>query len=101
MSNQIVKMIGLPAVLEQCAEECTELAHACLKMARKLRDENPTPKELDEIKNDIKEELVDVELLSSILCGELIFRTCELENMYEIKYLRWLDRLHEHKKQED
>lgn len=33
----IVDRIGKPALLEQTAEECTELAHACLKEARRLR----------------------------------------------------------------
>lgn len=31
------------ALLEQVAEECTELGHAALKLARKYRNENPTP----------------------------------------------------------
>lgn len=40
---QVIEAIGLPAVLEQCAEELAELTQATLKMARKLRGENPTP----------------------------------------------------------
>lgn len=40
---QVIEAIGLPAVLEQCAEELAELTQASLKMARKLRGENPTP----------------------------------------------------------
>ena len=48
----ITSEIGTPAVLEQTAEECVELAeaitsllrlaHACQKEARRLRGENPT-----------------------------------------------------------
>ena len=34
---QVIEAIGLPAVLEQCAEELAELTQAALKMARKLR----------------------------------------------------------------
>lgn len=34
--KNIVDRIGLPATLEQTAEECAELAHACLKEARRL-----------------------------------------------------------------
>ena len=41
--NDIIDSIGLPAVLEQLAEECSELAQASLKYARLLRGENPTP----------------------------------------------------------
>ncbi len=39
----VCDMIGEPAVYEQLAEECSELAKAALKMARILRNENPTP----------------------------------------------------------
>ena len=39
----ILETIGEPAVLEQLAEECTELAQAALKLSRILREENPTP----------------------------------------------------------
>ena len=28
------EVIGTPAMLEQTAEECVELAHACMKLAR-------------------------------------------------------------------
>ena len=34
----IIERIGKPALLEQTAEECAELAHACLKEARRLRE---------------------------------------------------------------
>lgn len=44
MSDDILEMIGTAALLEQLAEESAELAQAALKMARKLRGENPTPK---------------------------------------------------------
>lgn len=33
----IVERIGKPAMLEQTAEECAELAHACLKEAQRPR----------------------------------------------------------------
>lgn len=46
MENRILNKIGEPAVLEQLAEECTELAQSALKLARKIRGENPTPKAL-------------------------------------------------------
>ena len=36
--------IGTAATYEMLAEECSELAQACLKYARILRGENPTPK---------------------------------------------------------
>ena len=42
--TDIVDYIGLPALLEQLAEECGELTQAALKLARLRRGENPTPK---------------------------------------------------------
>ena len=38
---KIIEEIGEAAMLEQLAEECTELAKAALKMARIIRKENP------------------------------------------------------------
>ena len=42
--SDIMVQIGLPALLEQLAEECGELTQAALKLARLRRGENPTPK---------------------------------------------------------
>lgn len=63
----IVDRIGLPAMLEQTAEECAELAHACLKEARRLRGENPTPCTAEECKATIIEEMADVALCLDLL----------------------------------
>lgn len=52
----IVERIGEPAFLEQLAEECSELAQAALKTARKYRGENPTPKTIDECYDALQEE---------------------------------------------
>lgn len=54
--------IGEPAMLEQLAEECTELAKAALKEARILRGENPTSSDLtlEKAKNAVTEEYTDV-----------------------------------------
>lgn len=45
---RIIETIGTEAVLEQLAEKSAELAQAALKLARKMRGVNPTPKEEDE-----------------------------------------------------
>ena len=87
----IVDRIGLPALLEQTAEECAELsealtdeivrllvclnatkacaglAHACLKEARRLRGENPTPKTTPECWLAISEELTDLQICIEML----------------------------------
>ena len=58
--NYLFDKIGEAAMLEQTAEECSELAQACLKMARKIRGENPTPKSAKEIADNLAEEVADV-----------------------------------------
>lgn len=73
----IGKEIGYPATLEQTAEECVELsdaiaallrlAHGCLKEARRLRGENPTPATEEECRAAIREEMADV----SVCLGRL------------------------------
>ena len=56
----ITEKIGLPAMYEMLAEECVELAHEALKMARIIRGENPTPKTEDAVKEHLIEETTDV-----------------------------------------
>ncbi len=89
----IYKKIGVPATLEQCAEECVEFAKACLKMARKLREENPTPAGLGEIMSNLHEEAADV-----IVCTEAVIESGVLsrelvENEMRHKRARWEQRL--------
>lgn len=92
--STIVDHIGVPALLEQTAEECCELAQACLKMARKLRDENPTPKSVEDIRDNLVEEMADVNV-----CLDAIIYTTELTNPPEMnkveheKSNRWFKRL--------
>lgn len=52
--------IGLAATLEMTAEECCELGHAALKLARVVRGENPTPVTMAEAQEGFVEELADV-----------------------------------------
>ena len=63
----VADVIPEPALYEQLAEECSELAQAALKKARKLRNENYTPKTMDEIDADILEEYNDVRLCAMVL----------------------------------
>lgn len=81
------------AILENCAEECAELSHACLKMARKIRGENPTPKTIEEIKENLIEELADVALTMSALISALDLNMAEIENLVGYKTTRWKHRL--------
>lgn len=92
--KNIVDRIGLPALLEQTAEECAKLAHACLKEARRLRRENPTPKTTPECWLAISGELTDVQLCMELLEGagygtDPVAAT----DQRAAKLLRWRERL--------
>ena len=62
------EIIGTPAMLEQTAEECVEMAHACLKLARHMRGENKVHKTIEEMHSNLSEEMADV----SICMDELL-----------------------------
>lgn len=86
-STEVIReIITEPAQLEQMAEECCELAQALLKKARKLRDENWTPKTKIELDNDICEEFTDVMLCANVLGLEID------DFMYDFKLERWIKR---------
>ena len=89
MNETIKDTIGEPAMYEQLAEECTELSHACQKLARILRGENPTPARSEVVAKSINEELVDV-----ILVASEIGLVVDNELMAQ-KRNRWRERLEE------
>jgi len=80
-------------LLYQLAEESAELSQAALKLARKLKGTNPTPKTLSECKTALIEEVADVELCM-LLCG-LLDGVNELRELAIIraKTDRWAERL--------
>lgn len=91
----IADNIGTPALLEQTAEECCELAQACLKMARKIRDENTTLKSIEDIRDNLVEEMADVELcMDEIIRNTQLVGVCEMIRIKEEKYERWHTYLH-------
>ena len=67
----LLEKIGKPAMLEQTAEECVELAHACLKLARYYRGENKVyGKTEEELLDNLVEEMADVNIcIGEILSG--------------------------------
>lgn len=75
------------SLYEQLAEECVELAHACLKKARLLRGENPTPLTINDIDGMILEEHTDVFLVSDLLRLGIDI------DIYKSKMQRWAERL--------
>lgn len=85
----MIEKIGEAAMLEQLAEECTELAKAALKKARILRGENPTPVTIEGAEPNLIEEYTDV----SMCCAEL--RLSADESMKAYKQNRFLERWNE------
>ena len=98
--NDIIEQVGLPAVLEQLAEECSELAQASLKYARLLRGENPTPKTEQECLEALTEEMADVELCNSLLMGGDYVDFDAVMELIEVKDKRWHERLRERRNEE-
>ena len=96
---KIVEEIGVPALFEQTAEECVELAHVCMKLARKLRQENPTPIDIPDIMSKFDEETADVMLCLNILRHAGLLADVEyMDKIMHRKELRWIERLEEWKK---
>ena len=88
----LIEKIGNAAMLEQTAEECVELAQACLKYARYLRGENPTPKPFHEILANLEEETADVCICLSELSRNSIINDVNVSKWTEIKENRILKR---------
>ena len=97
--NDIIDSIGLPAVLEQLAEECSELAQASLKYARLLRGDNPTPKTKEQCIDDLTEEIADVLLCINILYYGEIIDEYHIVDIMNSKLARWKKRLEAHREE--
>ena len=93
--TDIMEQIGLPALLEQLAEECGELTHACLKFARCLRGENPTPKTEKECRDALTEEVADVTLCIRLIIEGYVIDPDKVNDIVEEKMQRWHERLEE------
>lgn len=90
----ITDYLELPTELEQTAEEASELAQACLKLARKLRGENPTPKTEQECITSLNEEMADVMICLNHLVEDYKVVTHEdLDSVIIIKENRLEERL--------
>lgn len=93
--NEIMERIGLPAMMEMLGEEGAEMTHACLKFARCLRGENPTPKTEKECRDALVEEVADVQLVIDLLTVSGIIDNAKVRSRMMQKLLRWLDRMEE------
>lgn len=89
-------------IYEQLAEECSELAHISLKMARKLRGNNPTPMTKEEILEGLNEEIADVMLCIDILLEDRQIMSHEsVESIMIEKRQRWIQRLIDREKENE
>lgn len=91
--KEILWKTGEAAVLEQTAEECMELAHACLKMSRKFRAENPTPAAEDVISEQIHEELADLMTCVDVMINIPWISTKKVQEIQIRKARRWEERV--------
>lgn len=89
---EVIRTLGEPALLEQLAEECSELAQAALKLARKERGENPTPKTEEKCVENLLEELGDVNLCMSVVEAN---RGIHIRCLSVDKKARWAQRIQE------
>lgn len=101
----IAEEIGLPAALEQLAEEAAELAQAALKLSRKIRKENPTPKDVMELAENLEEEYGDVltcglPLLEAEIEGRGILNLKRLDKEIDYKMFRWENRIRQSRRDE-
>ena len=82
----MIEKIGTSAILEQLAEEATELAHAALKLARIERGENPTPVLKEDAMDHLIEEYTDV-----VQCAEELSLVPNREQI-KLKKMRFEER---------
>lgn len=93
----VINEIGIPATLEQLAEEASELSHAALKLSRLYRGENPTPKTERECIEALMEEIADTELCITELIPGNIINLYRIDEIKAAKLTRWLKRIMESK----
>ena len=94
----LIENIGKAAMLEQTAEELTECAQACLKMARYMRAENPTYKSVISIYDNLHEEIADVHICFNELEQGKVISEKQVLNQIQYKIKRMLARLSESEK---
>ena len=89
----MIDNISDAAMLKGLAEEATELAQAALKLARVIRNENPTPVTGEEAEGHLAEEMVDVLLYLQEIRERWGITLAEINNIMILKRQRWADRL--------
>ena len=89
---EVIRSLGEPALLEQLAEECSELAQAALKLARLERGENPTPKAKIDCEAALMEEIADVHLCLGVISSHFECQN-KLDDIEISKRERWAQRI--------
>lgn len=77
----------------QCAEEATELAHACMKMVRFINQETPSVLSKEEIIGHISEEMADVVNCVDMLTKSSFIDPVVVSTISEQKMIRWANRI--------
>lgn len=89
--NYILRILDARTLLEQLAEEASELAQAALKLIRAAEySNNPTPITLQEAEVGLDEELHDVLAVASLL------GIIDYDDDENPKWKRWAERLGKH-----
>lgn len=91
--TEIAKATGTPALLEQVAEECMELAHACIKAARKIRNESYTLVDHTTLSYNLHEETADVLNSIDVLHYNGTIDYDIVSGIANSKMERWSDRM--------
>lgn len=88
------------SLLSLLAEECSECAHAALKLARIIRQESPTPESEEVAFDHLVEEITDVQNVMLIL--QEYTPTLSVKADFSISYFklnRWVERINEREKE--
>lgn len=89
----LAEVIGTPAMLEQTAEECVELANVCLKYAKYLRGENSISNLSLNLLEELTEEAADVLICLTELNNQKLIDDVELESTSKYRYDRMQQRI--------
>lgn len=89
----MIENISDAAMLEGLAEEAAELAQAALKLARVIREENPTPTTGETAVAHLTEETADVLLYLQEIRERHGITLVEINNIMTLKRQRWAARL--------
>jgi NTP pyrophosphatase (non-canonical NTP hydrolase) len=97
--KEVTDYLSPPELLAQLAEEAAELSQAALKLRRAMTGYNPTPVTVDDAVANLIEEVADVNSVLSFLLSD--GDIAEMEEIKQRKHKRWLNRLEEHRHNEN